>query len=260
MRQSIMPALILFLCLGILGREDLYAGGVSGSCGPVFASDAAIEWECYRMRRGDTLEGVFGEYWEAVLRFNRIDQRHVGPGKVLKAPRELGSIAEFTPMPAYLPHAEIYPRYIFIDLAEQFLGAYEYGARVFSFPIASGRGGSTPRGMFRVLGRDKNHRSSLYTIANTSIPYPMYWGIKFHVSKKGVMFWLHSRDMPGFPASHGCIGLFDEEMQKKYYRAPETPRMNDAKKLYLWLFPESEFDEKPHDYPSSAPLIPIEIR
>lgn len=47
-------------------------------------------------------------------------------------------------------------------------------------------------------------------------------------------YWLHGRDLPGYPASHGCIGLYDEEMQKKYYHEPGRPVLMDAKKLYQW--------------------------
>ena len=228
-------------------------------CAPPFPSDALIEWNCYRIKKGDTIEGLFGKHREAVLRFNRIDQRHLFTGKTLKVPRNLDAIASFTPLPSLLPQAVSYEKYIFVNLKEQFLGAYRYGNLIFSFPIASGRGGSTPQGMFRVMGRDRQHRSSLYTIDKTNIPYPMFWAIKFYRSKKGVAFWLHSRDMPGYPASHGCIGLYDETMQKRFYGAPAEPMLHDAKKLYLWLFPDGEYDERSQEYPKNAPIIPIEI-
>ncbi len=228
-------------------------------CAISFPSDRLIEWECYQIKRGETPLALFGEYTEAVLRFNRIDQRHIWSGKYLKVPHDLAMAVNFTPMPSFLEHAKPYTKYILINLDEQFLGAYEYGNLVLSFPIASGRGSSTSKGIFKVLGRDKNHRSSLYTIEKTRIPYPMYWGIKFYVSKKGVAFWIHSRDIPGYPASHGCIGLYDEEMQKKYYGAPQQPLLNDSKKLYLWLFPHKENDERPYEYPKDESTIPIEI-
>ena len=32
-------------------------------------------------------------------------------------------------------------------------------------------------------------------------------------------YWIHGRDVPGFPASHGCVGLYDEQMQFDYYNA-----------------------------------------
>ena len=49
--------------------------------------------------------------------------------------------------------------------------------------------------------------------------------------------WLHSRDMPGYAASHGCVGLYDEEMEQKFFHYPSDPQLMDSKRLYLWVFP-----------------------
>src|SRR3989344_2619464 len=230
------------------------------SCFPLFPSDELIDWECYKLKKEETPENLFGKNYEAALRFNRIDQRHIWPEKYLKVPRNFESIKNFTPLPKNLDKAKEHPKYVFISTEEQFLGAYEFGELKFSMPITSGRRGYfMPKGLFKALGRDKNHRSSLYKIEKTNIPYPMFWGVKFHVSKNGTAFWIHGRDLPGYPDSHGCIGLYDEEMQKKYYGFPKEPKFNDAKKFYFWLFPESENDEKPMNFPENSPIIPIEI-
>lgn len=230
-------------------------------CSPLFPSDEPIEWECRKIQKEETPENLFGEdYYEAALRFNRIDRRHIWPGKHLKVPKNLESIKDFTPLPKNLDKAKNYQKYVFINTQEQFLGAYEFGELKFSMPIASGRKGhSTPKGLFKVLSYDKNHRSSLYKIEGTNIPYPMFWAVKFFISKEGTAFWIHGRDLPGYPASHGCIGLYDEEMQKKFYGFPEEPKLNDAQKFYFWLFSGSENDEKPLDLPKNGPIIPIEI-
>ena len=41
--------------------------------------------------------------------------------------------------------------------------------------------------------------------------------------------------MPGHPASHGCIDLYDESMQKEQYGIPKEPELNDAQKLFVWV-------------------------
>jgi len=81
----------------------------------------------------------------------------------------------------------------------------------------------------------RNHRSSLYKIEKTNIPYPMHYALRFFTSRNGVAYWIHGRDIPGYPASHGCIGLYDEEMQRRYYRNPQKPILRDAKTLYEWV-------------------------
>ena len=198
-------------------------------------SDARVEWECHRLKRKETLESLFGESWQDVARFNRIDRRHAWPGMTLKVPKRLDDIKDFTTLPATFPPAEEDEKFILIDLMEQFLGAYEYGRLVFSYPIASGDSKlKTPTGEFRVTAFSRNHKSSLYKIEKTSIPYPMHYALRFLISSKDVAFWIHGRDLPGYPASHGCVGLYDEEMQKKYYRIPDKPELEAARLLYEW--------------------------
>jgi hypothetical protein len=62
----------------------------------------------------------------------------------------------------------------------------------------------------------------------------MHSGLRFHVSVDGEGYWLHGRDMPGRPASHGCIGLYDEAMQNLHYGLPADPVLYDALRLFEW--------------------------
>jgi hypothetical protein len=120
-------------------------------CETFYPSDRTIEWRCRTLRPEESLEKLFGDRWVEVARFNRIDRRHARPGVSLKVPTRLDAVASFAPLPAFYPPAEEDTRFILIDLSEQFLGAYEYGALRFAVPIASGNGNNeTPRGEFRV--------------------------------------------------------------------------------------------------------------
>ena len=82
----------------------------------------------------------------------------------------------------------------------------------------------------------------MYRIEKTNIPYPMYYGLRFHVTRGGVSYWLHGRDVPGYPVSHGCIGLFDEPMQRRFYGYPMEPVLEDARRLYEWVLGETPDD------------------
>jgi hypothetical protein len=70
--------------------------------------------------------------------------------------------------------------------------------------------------------------------------------LRFHVNREGVSYWIHGRDMPCYPVSHGCIGLYDESMQKEQYGIPKEPELSDAQKLFVWVL-GSEPDERPYD-------------
>lgn len=151
-------------------------------------------------------------------------------------PRRLEDLAQFTPLPLVYPPGELNEKFILIDLSDQFLGAYEFGALRFATPIASGNGlNETPTGEFRLTAAHLQHQSSRYTIEGTDRPYPMNYALRFHVNREGVSYWIHGRDMPGYPVSHGCIGLYDESMQKEQYGVPKDPELPDAEKLYLWV-------------------------
>jgi hypothetical protein len=213
-------------------------------CRIAYPSDLDVEWECRWLRAGETLEGLFGDWWVHVARYNRIDRRHARPGVAIKVPLRFDAIGDFTPLPLAYPPAARDGKFILVDLTEQFLGAYEYGRLVLSAPVATGEeGNETPGGDFRITAADPRHRSSRYVVEGTDLPYPMHHGLRFHVNRAGVAYWIHGRDMPGYPASHGCIGLYDEPMQQEYYGEPPTPVLDDARRLYEWaLGPRAAID------------------
>jgi hypothetical protein len=207
-----------------------------GPCDVHYPSDATVKWDCRTLRPGESLEKVFGEGWVDVARFNRIDRRHARPGVSIKVPKRIQDVESFAPLPSSYSSAESDEQFILVDLTEQFLGAYEFGALRFAIPLASGTGDDfTPTGEFHLTAAHRRHQSSLFTIEGTDRPYPMNYALRFHVNRTGVSYWIHGRDLPGYPASHGCIGLYDEPMQKEQYGMPNDPELNDAKKLFEWV-------------------------
>ncbi len=241
---------ILLLVIAMTGipavSQAELAKKLHGPCAVVYPSEAAVEWDCRALRPKESLETLFGEYWVDVARFNRIDRRHVGVGISIKVPRRIEDAANFQPLPLFYPTAEQDEQFILVDLSEQFLGAYEYGALRFSLPITSGNGnGSTPTGEFRLSAAHRRHQSSLFTVEGTDRPYPMNYALRFYINREGVSYWIHGRDLPGYPASHGCIGLYDETMQTEHYGFPKDPELNDAKRLFEWVLGSDVEDDRP---------------
>jgi hypothetical protein len=213
-----------------------------------YPSLAAIKWTPCFIRPQDTLETLFGENWEYVARFNRIDRRHVYPGMTIKVPENIDQAKSYTPFPAFYEPAKNHEKYILISLTEQWIGAYEYGRLKFSMPAATGSAGhETPTGIFRVDARHQAHTSSLYKTEDQEAQYPMDNAIRFHVGEDNVSYWIHARDLPGKPASHGCVGLFDEEMQNRVYGVPDEPVLLDSEKLYTWAVGEEEYEDDTGD-------------
>ena len=252
------PALLVVLAATF--SATVSAEPVPDTCRIHYPSDARIPWTCLRIRRQTDVKQLFGTHWRGVLRFNRIDRRHIYPGVRLKVPKELAEVADFTPLPrTYAPAAGI-PKFILVDLTEQFLGAYDNGKLAMSFPITSGDNAvaerRTPVGTFHITAYDRLHVSSLYDLADTNKPYPMHYALRFLITLSGVAVWIHGRDVPGYAASHGCVGLYDEQMQKTYYGTPRDPILEDARTLYEWAIAPHPDDGRFHTL-SDGPTVEI---
>ena len=90
------------------------------------------------------------------------------------------------------------PILVYVDLGRQRATVYRNGVRVAVTTISSGKTGhSTPTGVFTILQKNKDHRSSTYD--NAPMPYMQ------RLTWKGVA--LHAGNLPGYPASHGCVRL-----------------------------------------------------
>lgn len=207
-----------------------------------YPSQARIKWRAHFVRPQDSLERLFGKDWVSVARFNRIDRRHVYPGMTIKVPEKMEDIRDYTPLPTVYEPAQGHAKYILLSVTEQWLGAYEQGRLAFSMPAATGiEGHLAPTGIFRAEAYHRRHTSSLYKTARGDAQYPMDYAIRFLIDKEQVSYWIHARDLPGRPASHGCIGLFDETMQRRVYGVPDKPLLEDAKKLYVWTIGEEAY-------------------
>lgn len=241
-------AVIIQHCFAAPG---LAAVKVKSLCEIHYPSDARVEWQCLKLKWTDTPEALFGDHWQDVLRFNRLDRRHVIGNRSIKVPKRYEDVRSFSPLPATYPDAAKEEKFILVDQTESFLGAYEYGRLVFSFPAATGiKGHRVPNGEFRIDAADRKHKSNLYTIEEIGRRYPMHYALRFFRDKNAdgwPSYFIHGRDLPGYPASHGCIGLYDEEMQVEYYDAHDRkvnrqfyhelkpPFLNAAQKLYQWV-------------------------
>jgi hypothetical protein len=218
-----------------------------------YPSTARIRWKPHFVMPRESLERLFGRDWVHVARFNRIDRRHTYPGMTIKVPVNMDDILNYTPMPTVHDPARNHAKYILLDITEQWLGAYENGRLVFSMPAATGiEGHLTPTGLFRAEAYHRRHTSSLYKTATGDAQYPMDYAIRFHIDKEQVSYWIHARDLPGRPASHGCVGVFDEAMQHRVYGVPDKPVLEDAKKLYTWTIGEGALSE---DNGTQKPIV-----
>ena len=99
------------------------------------------------------------------------------------------------------------PLVIVVSLPDQRLYAYRHGVRIAVSTCSSGKPGHrTPTGVFAILQKDKSHRSSTYNNAPMPNMNRLTWS--------GVA--LHAGELPGYPASHGCVRLPLEFSEKLF--------------------------------------------
>ncbi|GLI92797.1 hypothetical protein LMG27198_17890 [Methylocystis echinoides] len=102
---------------------------------------------------------------------------------------------EFTWHPERAPSG---PVSVVVSLPEQRVHVYRNGIRIAVSTCSTGKPGhATPTGVFVVLQKDKNHHSSIYDDAPMPNMNRLTWS--------GVA--LHAGNLPGYPASHGCVRL-----------------------------------------------------
>src|SRR3954463_12547124 len=96
------------------------------------------------------------------------------------------------------PRAAGEPIMAIVSINSQKVTIYDADGWVLRAPVSSGTAGrETPAGVFSVVEKDKDHRSSLYDDA--WMPHML------RITWNGVA--LHGGPLPGYPASHGCIRM-----------------------------------------------------
>jgi hypothetical protein len=103
------------------------------------------------------------------------------------------------------------PIVMVVSITEQKAYVYRNGVLIGATTVSTGRPGHvTPTGVFTVLQKQKEHRSTIYDGAPMPYMERLTWG--------GVA--LHAGGLPGYPESHGCIHLPSEFAKDLYDISP----------------------------------------
>jgi hypothetical protein len=103
------------------------------------------------------------------------------------------------------------PVVMVVSITEQRAYVYRNGILIGATTVSTGRPGHlTPTGVFTVLQKQKEHRSTIYDGAPMPYMERLTWG--------GIA--LHAGGLPGYPESHGCIHLPTEFAQRLFEISP----------------------------------------
>jgi len=90
------------------------------------------------------------------------------------------------------------PIAVVVSITEQRAYVYRNGLQIGVTTVSTGKPGhETPTGVFTILQKDKDHRSSKYNSAPMPYQERLTWD--------GIA--LHAGGLPGYPESHGCVHL-----------------------------------------------------
>lgn len=99
------------------------------------------------------------------------------------------------------------PVALIVSLSRQRAYVYRNGVPIGVSTVSTGMPGhETPTGIFTILQKDRDHRSNLYDDAPMPFMQRLTWD--------GIA--LHAGNLPGYPASHGCIRLPSDFAQLLY--------------------------------------------
>ena len=97
------------------------------------------------------------------------------------------------------------PMLLMVSINQQKAYLYRNGVRVAVSTVSTGKKGhETPTGVFTILQKNKDHKSNLYKDNKNNAAAMPYMQ---RLTWDGIA--LHSGNLPGYPASHGCVRMPD---------------------------------------------------
>lgn len=153
------------------------------------------------------------------------------------------------------------PVTIIVSLATQRAYAYRNGVPIGVSTVSTGADGhETPTGVFTILQKNVDHVSNLY--ANAPMPFMQ------RLTWDGIA--MHAGNLPGYPASHGCIRL-PPEFAERLYRItklgmtvvitdePTVPILSTAPNILAEDGEQTAGGEGFHWAPERSPTGPVSI-
>lgn len=148
-----------------------------------------------------------------ILALNRMDAAHAAKADTLIIPDKFTDINQYSPFPFYVPELKDIHKIVYFSYPAQAFGAYEQGKLVKWGPTNMGRKKDpTPTGLFFANWKAEETRST----------FDDEWLLKwnFNIENKLGIGW-HQYELPGYPASHSCLRLLEQDARYLYDWADE---------------------------------------
>jgi L,D-transpeptidase catalytic domain len=149
------------------------------------------------------------EQIDLLEKLNRQDRKSLfKSGRIVEPEYWTADERDYAPLPSTLAWARELDQLIVVHKPLQVFAAYVHGELVRWGPVSTGVEKSpTPSGLFALNWRAKFHRSTV----NRSWMLPWYFNFD---NESGRAF--HQYELPGLPASHGCVRMLQRDAQWLY--------------------------------------------
>jgi lipoprotein-anchoring transpeptidase ErfK/SrfK len=179
---------------------------------PLRNSPAPTAFEAFKVQSRESIAELRSQLgakgFAEMLKINRKDSRHIHVGDLLVIPKASADIMSAAPFPIQLEVARTIPKLVLVSRRIQAFSAYESGRLVRWGPVSTGKKSTpTPAGLYHTNWKGRKIRSSV----NASWILPWCFNLD---NRAGISF--HQFDLPGYPASHGCVRLLEEDAKWIY--------------------------------------------
>lgn len=202
-----------FLCvIDSCSTKDAQASVVEQKVIPqkVVPQKATVSYTTRKVSNGKDLRKELGDsLYMMTLKINR--RGGVRKNEEFLIPSGSLNPLDYSPYPLQIDAIASIPKFVVVSRKVQAFGAYENGKLTRWGPVSTGKKATkTPEGQYYAYWKSRWHRS---TVDSTWI---LQWS--WNIDPKGGGISMHLYDMPGRPASHGCVRLM----------------LDDAKWFFAW--------------------------
>lgn len=185
-----------------------------------------IRYSAYPLKGVDTAVKYFKKMYTPeqqwmILALNRLDAGNIRRADTLVLPDTvLPELSYYSPFPQEMPMLKDVHKIVIFSYPIQAFAAYEKGKQVFWGPTSMGsKIHPTPTGLHFSNWKAKQ------TISTVNDEWKLKWN--FNIENKEGVGW-HQYAMPGYPASHSCLRMLEEQAKWMYSWADQWILESDA--------------------------------
>jgi lipoprotein-anchoring transpeptidase ErfK/SrfK len=199
-------------------------------------------------KRGNSYSKLIRKYGyngaDIILALNRVDRKNLKRKDSLVVPDTIVTNWKYySPLPLKVEEAFQIPKLIVVSQKVQAFAAYQLGNLILWGPTSTGKEETpTPNGLFHTNWKAEE----------TTSTFDDEWTLKWNFNLdnfEGVA--LHQYEMPGYPASHSCVRLYEKDAEWIYNWADQWIVTADEESILAYGTPVIIFDE--YDFDSSKP-------